>query len=133
MKIGFNCSSCDLFHAGHVLMLKECKEQCDYLVLGLNRCLILGENKNPPIYNFEQRKLILESNRYVDKVIGYSSEDELTKILKEHKFDIRFLGDDYKSKPITSPELSKKIIFCNRDHGISSSHIRNLIKKISKD
>ena len=127
MVTGFAGGVFDLFHAGHVLMLKECKEQCDYLVLGLNRCLILGENKNPPIYNFEQRKLILESNRYVDKVIGYSSEDELTKILKEYKFDIRFLGDDYKSKPITSPDLTKKIIFCNRDHGYSTSLIRKLI------
>ena len=132
MKIGFTCGVFDLFHAGHVLMLKECKEQCDSLVIGLNRCVVLGKNKNEPIYTFEQRKLILESNIYVDEVIGYSDEKELTEIMIDRNFDVRFLGDDYKLKPITSPELTKSIIFCNRDHGYSSSLIRKKIINAEK-
>jgi glycerol-3-phosphate cytidylyltransferase len=127
MKIGFTCGVFDLFHAGHVLMLKECKEHCERLVIGLNRCVVLGENKNKPIYTFEQRKIILESNIYVDEVIGYSNENDLTKIMINRKFDVRFLGDDYKSKPITSPEIIKSIIFCNRGHGYSSSSVRKKI------
>lgn len=126
-KIGFACGVFDLFHAGHVLMLKECREQCDHLVIGLNRCLVIGTNKNKPIYSYEQRKLILESIVYVDEVVGYSDENELTQIMINGEFDVRFLGDDYKSKPITSPELVKSIIFCNRDHGYSSSLIRKKI------
>lgn len=125
--VGFTCGVFDLFHAGHVLMLKECREHCDHLVIGLNRCLIVGKGKNNPIYSYEQRKLILESLVYVDEVVGYSSENELTQIMIDGKFDVRFLGDDYKSKPITSPELIKRIIFCNRDHGYSSSMIRQKI------
>ena len=115
--IGFACGVFDLFHAGHVLMLKECREHCDHLVLGLNRCLIVGIGKNEPIYSYEHRKLILESIVYVDEVIGYSDENELTEIMLKRKFDVRFLGEDYKSKPITSPELTERIIFCSRDHG----------------
>ena len=128
MKKGFACGVFDLFHFGHVLMLKECKDQCDYLVIGLNQCKVLGENKSSPIFSFEHRKLILESNIYVDEVIGYSSENELSNILCKNNFDIRFLGDDYKNKPITSPELSKKIVFINREHGFSTSLIRKIIK-----
>ena len=132
MKIGFTCGVFDLFHAGHVLMLKECKEHCDHLVIGLNRCVVLGKNKNKPIYTFEQRKLILESNIYVDEVVGYSNENELTKIMINRNFDVRFLGDDYKTKTITSPEITKSIIFCNRDHGYSSSLIRKKIIESNK-
>ena len=132
IKIGFTCGVFDLFHAGHVLMLKECKEQCDHLVIGLNRCVVLGKNKNKPIYTFEQRKLILESNVYVDEVLGYSDENDLTQIMINRKFDVRFLGDDYKLKPITSSELTKSIIFCNRDHGYSSSLIRKKIVDAKK-
>ena len=132
MVTGFVCGVFDLFHAGHVLMLKECKEHCDHLVVGLNRCIVLGKNKNKPIYTYEQRKLIIESNMYVDEVLGYYNENDLTQIMINRNFDIRFLGDDYKSKPITSPELTKSIIFCNRDHGFSTSLIREKIKNLNK-
>jgi glycerol-3-phosphate cytidylyltransferase len=130
MKKGFACGVFDLFHFGHVLMLKECKDQCDYLVVGINQCKVLGKNKTSPIFPFEHRKLILESNIYVDEVIGYSTENELSNILKKNNFEVRFLGDDYKNKPITSPELSKKIVFINRDHGYSTSLIRKKIKDL---
>ena len=124
---GFTCGVFDLFHAGHAMMLKECKENCDYLVIGLNKGENLPSNKNKPIYTFKERKIILESSMYVDEVIGYNSENDLTKILKKEKFDVRFLGDDYNTKKITSPKLSKTIYFVNRDHGFSSSRVRDLI------
>lgn len=128
MKTGFACGVFDLYHAGHALMLKECKNNCDYLVIGLNSCKNLSKDKNAPVYTLEERITILESIKYVNEIIIYSSEEELSNILKEGNFDVRFLGDDYKSKPITSPEFSKFIYFINRDHGFSSSTVRKLIK-----
>lgn len=131
MKIGFACGVFDLYHAGHVLMLKECKENCDYLIVALNQAINLSDDKNSPIYTIYERKLIIESCKYVDEVLTYSNEQELTNILINRKIDIRFLGDDYKNnnKHITSPELVKEIYIVNRDHGFSSSRIRELIDK----
>lgn len=131
MKRGFACGVFDLYHAGHALMLKDCKEHCDYLIVALNQAINLPDEKNSPVYSIEERKIILESCKYVDEVITYSNENELTDILTNNKIDIRFLGDDYKhnKKTITHPELVNEIYFINRDHGFSSSQIRNKINK----
>jgi glycerol-3-phosphate cytidylyltransferase len=129
MKIGFACGVFDLYHTGHVLMLKECRENCDYLIVALNTAQNLSQDKNPPIYSIEERKLIMSSCRYVDQVVSYNSEEELLEILKTSKIDIRFLGDDYKIKPITGPDLKMEFYFINRDHGYSTS---SLIQKIAK-
>ncbi len=128
MKTGFACGVFDIYHAGHALMLKECKENCDYLVLGLNSAKNLPKDKTPPVYSIEERKIILESIKYIDEIVIYNSEEELTQLLKERNFDIRFLGEDYKNKPITSQNFCKEIYFINRDHGISSSNIKVRIK-----
>lgn len=98
---GFACGVFDLYHAGHALMLKECSENCDYLVVGLNAATETKDGKNKPIFPLEQRKIILASIKYINEIVVYYSEEELTNILKEWKFDIRFLGDDYKDKKIT--------------------------------
>ncbi|UTW62724.1 adenylyltransferase/cytidyltransferase family protein [bacterium SCSIO 12741] len=131
MKVGFACGVYDLFHAGHVLMLQECREHCDYLVLGLNRAENIdpeiNPGKKPPVYSFEERKLILENSRYVDEVIGYNSEEELMEIMKERQFDVRFLGDDYRGRPITGPDLAKSIYYTNRDHGYSTTEVKNRV------
>ena len=129
---GFVCGVFDLFHAGHVLMLKECRANCDYLVLALNVSSNLNCDKNKPIYSLDERLEIIKSIRYVDEVITYSTENELKDIIILGKYDIRFLGDDYKSKPITASRSTEKIYFCNRDHGLSSSKVRERILKASK-
>jgi len=133
MKIGFTCGVFDLFHAGHVLMLQECKEHCDYLIVALNRAENISEKINPskkkPIYNLEERKLIMKSCRYVDEVLVYNSEEELLDILKSKKINIRFLGEDYKEKPITGENLNIKIHYTNRGHGLSTSLYRERILK----
>lgn len=128
MIVGFACGVFDLFHSGHVLMLKECKEHCDYLIVALNKAENLPVDKNKPIFSIEERKIIMESCRHVDKVLVYNSEKELLEILKNTKIDVRFLGDDYKTKPITGKELNMKIHYTNRDHGLSTT---SLIKKIT--
>lgn len=125
---GFACGVFDLFHAGHVLMLKECKQQCDYLVVAVNKAENINHEvnpgKKPPVFNFEDRKLILESCRYVDEVLGYNSEDELIEIMRSGGFQVRFLGDDYKGRPITDAAAISKIYFTDRSHGKSTSAIK---------
>jgi glycerol-3-phosphate cytidylyltransferase len=132
MKTGFACGVFDLFHAGHVLMLKECKDHCDYLIVAVNSAVNIEPNINPgkevPVYSLEERSLILEACRYVDEVVVYSSESELLEIMVSRKIDIRFLGDDYRGKPITGAELQVPIHYTDRSHGISTTALRNKIK-----
>jgi glycerol-3-phosphate cytidylyltransferase len=131
MKIGFTCGVFDLFHAGHVLMLKECKEHCDYLIVALNKAENISHEINPgkqkPVFSIEERVLIMKSCRYVDEVITYNSEDELLNILKTKNISIRFLGEDYKGKTITGQNLNIEIYYTDRSHGLSSSNYRKLI------
>jgi glycerol-3-phosphate cytidylyltransferase len=131
MKIGFACGVFDLFHAGHVLMLKECKEHCDYLIVALNKAENISAAINPgkkkPLFTIEERTLIMASCRYVDEVLVYNSEEELLDIMKSKKIDVRFLGEDYKGRAITGEELGIDIYYTNRGHGLSTSHYRNLL------
>jgi len=132
MKIGFTCGVFDLFHAGHVLMLKECREQCDHLIVALNRAENISEAINPdkqkPIFSIEERKLIMTACRYVDEVLEYNSEEQLLEILKTKKIDIRFLGTDYKDKNITGADLKIEIYYTDRSHGLSTSVYRKKIE-----
>jgi glycerol-3-phosphate cytidylyltransferase len=134
MKIGFTCGVFDLFHAGHVLMLKECKEHCDYLIVALNRAENISDKINPgkqkPVYTIEERKLIMSSCRYVDEVIEYNSEEELLRILKTKNISVRFLGDDYKGKPITGSDLPMEIYYTDRSHGLSTSLYKARLKDL---
>ncbi len=131
MKVGFACGVFDLFHAGHVLMLQECKQHCDYLIVAINKAenidYGINPNKKKPIYNFEERKLIMESCKFVDEILEYNSEEELENILRTKKIDLRFLGDDYKGKPITAENLTIKIYYIDRSHGKSTSDYRKRI------
>ncbi len=81
MKRGFACGIFDLFHAGHVMMLKECKSRCDYLIVGLNSAneidYSITPNKNRPVFSVHNRRMILESCRYVDEVVVYHNEEQL--------------------------------------------------------
>ena len=135
MKKGFTCGIFDLFHAGHVLMLEECRKNCDYLIVALNKAEHIDETVNPekktPVYSIEERVLILKACRYVDEVLVYNSEEELLQILKSKPIDIRFLGEDYREKKITGVELNIPIHFTDRSHGLSSSNYRSLIIKKS--
>jgi glycerol-3-phosphate cytidylyltransferase len=131
MKIGFTCGVFDLFHAGHVLMLKECKEHCDYLIVALNRAENISEKinpgKKPPVFSLEERKLIMASCRYVDEVLEYNSEEELLEILRSRNINIRFLGEDYRGKDITGGDLDIEIYYTDRGHGLSTSYYRKLL------
>src|SRR5438309_2020429 len=108
MKIGFTCSTFDLCHAGHMLLFKEAKQHCDYLIVGLQddpstdnhiNMQYRGKLKNKPVMSLEERKVILESIKYLDEIFVYKNEEDLykniQKLSEEGKYQIRFIGDDY--------------------------------------
>lgn len=135
-RVGLTCGVFDLFHAGHVIMLQECKEHCDHLVVAINKAenidSRINPGKQPPVFPYEQRKLIMEHCDLVDEVIGYNSEEELLEILAQYKPQVRFLGDDYKGRPITGGELSEEVYYTNRDHGLSTSRFKKAIADLMK-
>tara|TARA_Y100001970_G_scaffold152142_1_gene186332 strand:+ start:503 stop:916 length:414 start_codon:yes stop_codon:yes gene_type:complete len=128
-KIGFTCSCFDLLHAGHILMLKDAKKQCDYLIVGLQTDPTLDrpKEKNTPIQSLKERKIQLEAVKYIDEIIIYNSEKELYKLLKDIMPDIRILGSDYKDKEFTGKDLSIEIYYHNRSHNYSTTQLRKNI------
>lgn len=135
MRTGIACGVFDLFHAGHVLMLRECRAHCDRLVVAVNSAEkidpVINPGKQAPVYSVEDRVLILQACRYVDEVLVYHSEDELLHLLQKGEFAVRFLGEDYKGKPITGKDLVPEIYWINRDHGRSTSGYKSVIKNRS--
>ena len=130
--IGFIASSFDIYHPGYVLMLKECKDNCDYLVVALHdNPKSANQDKNSPIMSLHERFLVLKSIRYIDEVAPYKSESDLVNLLHFYNPDIRFLGSDYKSlenrKKISGYSVCENIYYVDRFHDYSSSSIRKKI------
>ena len=127
--IGFTCSSFDLLHAGHIIMLQDAKQQCDKLIVGLQTDPTIDRplTKNTPIQTLEERKIQLEAVRYIDDIHVYDTEDSLIELLKLVKPDIRILGSDYEGKPFTGDFLNIPIHFHERDHDYSSTNLRKMI------
>ena len=130
MSIGFTCSCFDLLHAGHILMLKDCKKQCDYLVVGLQiDPTIDRKEKNKPIQSLQERKIQLEAVKYVDKVIIYETENDLYNLVYNMMPDVRILGTDYIDKYFTGIDIEGvDIYFHKRNHDYSTSSLREKIK-----
>ena len=106
MKVGFVAGAFDLLHAGHIHLLKQCKKQCDYLIVGLHvDPSIEREDKNKPIESVLEREIKLNACKYVDFTVVYEKETDLSVIFKYFKIDVRFLGSDYvDGKQITDPD-----------------------------
>tara|TARA_E500000331_G_scaffold26525_1_gene22652 strand:+ start:23379 stop:23795 length:417 start_codon:yes stop_codon:yes gene_type:complete len=129
MKIGFTASTFDLLHAGHVQMLREAKEQCDYLICGLQiDPTIDRKDKNYPIQTIVERYTQLNSVKYIDEIIPYSTEKDLCDILSMYNINIRILGEEYREKEFTGRDICKArsidIYFNKRDHRFSSTDLR---------
>ncbi len=135
-KIGFVASSFDIYHPGYAMMLNECKDNCDYLVVGLHdNPAWERDGKNSPILSLNERFLVLKSISYIDEIAPYKNESELLNLLKFYKPDIRFLGSDYKEASplkITGYKLCKNIHYIDRFHDYSSSVIRKKIYEAEK-
>lgn len=132
IKVGFSCSVFDLLHAGHVQMLEEAKQQCDYLIVGLQTDPTVDRpSKNKPVQTVVERYLQLRACKYVDEIIPYSTEQDLEDILASMHIDIRILGVEYRDKDFTGRDICKKrgieIYFNQRDHRFSSSDLRKRV------
>ena len=134
MKKGFTCSCFDLMHPGHIKMLQDARDQCDYLIVGLQEDPTIDRpnTNNKPIQTLEERYIMLSAVRFIDEIMIYKTEDDLYSYLKKNKPDIRILGSDYKSKDFTGKDLNLDIYYHNRDHNWSSTELRERIKKSEK-
>ena len=135
MKIGFTASTFDLLHAGHVQMLREAKDHCDYLMCGLQIDPTIDRvEKNSPVQTVVERYTQLNGVKYVDEIIPYSTERDLEDILEMYHIDVRILGEEYRDKEFTGRDICKKrdieLYFNKREHRFSSSDLRNRVKEI---
>ena len=133
MRIGFTCSTFDLLHAGHIQMLRDAKEQCDYLICGLQIDPSLDRpEKNSPVQTIVERHTQLSAIKYVDEIIPYQTETDLEDILNMLHIDIRILGEEYKDGKFTGRAICAKrgieLFFNKREHRFSSSDLRNRVK-----
>jgi glycerol-3-phosphate cytidylyltransferase len=134
MKIGFVASAFDLLHAGHVQMLREAKQQCEYLIVGLQTDPTIDRpEKNSPIQTVVERYTQLKGVKYVDEIIPYATERDLEDILTMYHIDVRILGEEYREKEFTGKDICRKrgieLFFNKRDHRFSSSDLRKRVAK----
>lgn len=128
MKTGFTCSTFDLFHAGHIMMLKEAKEQCDYLLVGLQTDPTIDrKEKNKPIQSVFERYVQLKACKYVDEVVVYATEKELRDILLSYPIDVRILGEEYQDREFTGHDIPMEFYFNNRRHSFSTTELRQRV------
>mgnify|MGYP000470963100 FL=1 len=132
MRIGFTCSTFDLLHAGHVQMLRDAKEQCDYLIVALQMDPSVDRaEKNAPIQTIVERYTQLKGIKYVDEIIPYATEKDLEDLLSLYTIDVRILGEEYRDKPFTGRDICRKrdieLYFNNRDHRFSTSDLRRRV------
>lgn len=132
-KVGVTAGAFDLCHAGHILMLKEAKSVCDYLIVLLHEDPSVGpieyrgKKKNKPVMSLEERMIILRGIRYVDHIITYQTEEDLHRFLVQLKPDIRIIGADWEGKKYTGHELPIKMYFNSRSHSYSSTELRKRV------
>ena len=132
-KIGITFSTFDLLHAGHVAMLAEAKNHCDYLIAGLQTDPTIDrpDTKNVPVQSIVERQIQLSSCRYVDEVVVYQTEQDLIDLLLILPIDVRILGVEYEGKPFTGDEecytRGIALVFNKRDHSFSSSSLRKRV------
>jgi glycerol-3-phosphate cytidylyltransferase len=133
LKVGVVFSSFDLFHAGHVAMLAEAKNHCDYLIAALQTDPTIDrpDSKNPPIQSIVERQIQVSTNRNVDEVVVYQTEKDLEDLLLILPVDVRILGVEYKDKDFTGREICLRrgieIVYNGRDHSFSSSSLRKRV------
>jgi glycerol-3-phosphate cytidylyltransferase len=138
-KIGITFSTFDLLHAGHVAMLSEAKNHCDYLIAGLQTDPTIDrpDTKNKPVQSIVERQIQLAATRYVDEIVVYQTEKDLEDILLTLPIDVRILGIEYKDKGFTGEKICVErgieIVYNKRDHSFSSSSLRKRITEAESE
>jgi glycerol-3-phosphate cytidylyltransferase len=137
-KIGIVFSTFDLLHAGHIAMLAEVKNHCDYLIAGLQTDPTIDrpDTKNPPVQSIVERQITLSATRYVDEIVVYQTEKDLEDILLTLPIDVRILGVEYKDKEFTGKKICEQrgieIVYNTRDHSFSSSSLRKRVAEAER-
>ena len=132
-KIGVTFSTFDMLHAGHIAMLSEAKNHCDYLICGLQTDPTIDrpDTKNAPIQSIVERQIQLAACRYVDEVVVYQTEQDLVDLLLILPVDIRILGVEYEHQNFTGRDEGAlrgiELVFNGRDHSFSSSSLRRRV------
>ena len=138
--IGYTTGVFDMFHIGHLNILKRAKEQCDYLIVGVSTDEVVEEyKKKTPIIKFEERIAIVEAIKYVDEVVPQTTMDKM-EAWKQLKFDVMFHGSDWKGSDMYNHIIEKfnnvgvKVIFLPHTEGVSSTLLTEVLydKKNSK-
>jgi len=139
LKIGITFSTFDMLHAGHVAMLAEAKNHCDYLIAGLQTDPTIDrpDTKNQPVQSIVERQIQLAACRYVDEVVVYQTEQDLVDLLLILPLDVRILGVEYESKRFSGDDAcfsrNIQIVFNGRDHSFSSSSLRKRVAAAEAD
>lgn len=136
MRIGYTTGVFDMFHVGHLNILRRAKEQCDYLIVGVSTDELVKNYKNKtPIIPFEERKAILEAIKYVDKVVPQENRDKYS-AYEKYEFNIMFVGDDWKGNSLFE-EVEKKfknvgveVVYFPYTKGTSSTILKEKLEKI---
>lgn len=138
-KIGIVFSTFDLLHAGHIAMLAEVKNHCDYLIAGLQTDPTIDrpDTKNKPIQSIVERQITLSATRYVDEIVVYQTEKDLEDILLTLPIDVRILGVEYATKEFTGKQIcidrGIEIVYNGRDHSFSSSSLRKRVAEAERN
>ena len=133
LKIGFTASTFDLLHAGHIAMLSEAKNHCDYLICGLQTDPTIDrpDTKNKPVQTLVERQIQLSACRFVDEIVVYETERDLVDLILTLPLDVRILGVEYEDTNFTGRNegAGRGItnIFNRRDHSFSSSSLRKRV------
>lgn len=138
MKVGITCSTFDMLHTGHILMLEESKRYCDYLICALQVDPTIDRpHKNLPIQSLVERYTQLKAVKYVDEIIPYVTEKELVEIFKSYPINVRIIGSDYMGKDFTAKEICRDrgidIVYNKREHDFSSTELRKRVWKNESD
>jgi glycerol-3-phosphate cytidylyltransferase len=138
LKIVIVFSQFDILHAGHIAMLSEAKNHCDYLIAGLqNNAQWDRPDKNAPIQSIVERQISLSAVRFVDEIVVYNTEKDLEDILLTLPVDVRILGVEYMEKDFTGRAICEKrkieLVFNSRDHSFSSSSLRKRVSEAEQN
>ena len=137
MKVGFTCSAFDLLHAGHIQMLRDAKDQCDYLIVGLHVDPSIDRlEKNRPTQTLVERYTQLNAVSYVDEIVPYETEEDLKDILDLYNINIRIIGAEYKQLEFTGKDIciqrDIEIFYNRRSHRFSSSELKERISELKE-
>ena len=134
-RIGITFSTFDMLHAGHIAMLSEAKNHCDYLIAGLQTDPTIDRptQKNPPVQSIVERQIQLAACRYVDEVVVYQTEEDLVDLLLILPIDVRILGVEYQGMEFSGRDecvtRGIELIYNGRDHSFSSSSLRRRVAR----